>query len=335
MPRIYDDEVKRRAADVPYVKGMDDPNLAPKRAPETTSAYNLGKNIKKTAGSMVRGLTRPFIEPLIEQAPKVGARVGGAAMDFGRGIVGAAPPSIPGYQHAGAGIPAAEARSTATQRGTRADARPPAPPASAPPTTRAPAYDVQPNYHGIQGISRVTNRDMPNEAPLFTNNPSAAAAYNEMGGPGLTPANGNPDVRAASGNPVGYGGPVEGPARYLNSKGQYVGPLKDPGVLPPRTDGGPETLSREDVPYTRGNSLANVARTTKEWDAWDKQGEPIPGKTGTFSVAPGLFSGVSAETEQALSEARTAAGNRGDFEAVERSYLTTPRAARRIRRRKR
>lgn len=42
------------------------------------------------------------------------------------------------------------------------------------------------------------------------------------------------------------------------------------------------------------------------------------------NIVPGLFSGVSRETEQALGEARQAASKRGDFEAVERSYLTTP-----------
>ncbi len=43
-----------------------------------------------------------------------------------------------------------------------------------------------------------------------------------------------------------------------------------------------------------------------------------------LNVVPGLFSGVSRETEQALGEARQAASARGDFEAVERSFLTTP-----------
>ncbi len=48
------------------------------------------------------------------------------------------------------------------------------------------------------------------------------------------------------------------------------------------------------------------------------------GGGGGLSIVPGLFSGPSQETEQALREARQAATDRGDFEAVERSYLTTP-----------
>ena len=46
------------------------------------------------------------------------------------------------------------------------------------------------------------------------------------------------------------------------------------------------------------------------------------GGGGTFSVVPGLFSGVSRETEQALSQARADASARGDHAAVERSYQT-------------
>ena len=42
---------------------------------------------------------------------------------------------------------------------------------------------------------------------------------------------------------------------------------------------------------------------------------------GGLTVAPGLFSGVSGETERALAEGRQAAADRGDFEAVDRSYL--------------
>lgn len=46
-----------------------------------------------------------------------------------------------------------------------------------------------------------------------------------------------------------------------------------------------------------------------------------------LNVVPGLFSGVNAETEQALGAARQAAAERGDFEAVERSYLDTEERA--------
>ncbi|CAN5813095.1 hypothetical protein BH20PSE1_BH20PSE1_00890 [soil metagenome] len=205
-----------------------------------------------------------------------------------RPVVGESVQNLAAVTGAGGGgiIPAAEARPVRTNAAvTPPPGAPVAPtaPLSQPVTTRAPAYDVQRNYGGQQGITRVVNRDTPGEAPLFTNNPSAAAAYNEMGGPGLTPPNGNPDARAASGNPVGYGGPLAAPVVGVDAQGRQF-------------------------TRTPGDTNAPLAEA--------------PGGGGTFSVAPGLFSGVSTATDQALSDARFAAAKRGDFAAVDNSYRT-------------
>lgn len=43
-----------------------------------------------------------------------------------------------------------------------------------------------------------------------------------------------------------------------------------------------------------------------------------------LNVVPGLFSGISLASDEALSKARFAAAKRGDFAAVERSYADTP-----------
>lgn len=61
-------------------------------------------------------------------------------------------------------------------------------------------------------------------------------------------------------------------------------------------------------------------RGPQETRAYTQGGIQDAGKQ--VNVVPGLFSGVSQETEAALSEARKAAADRGDFEAVERSYMT-------------
>jgi hypothetical protein len=56
--------------------------------------------------------------------------------------------------------------------------------------------------------------------------------------------------------------------------------------------------------------------------SYTEQGVQDAGKR--LNVVHGLFSGVSGETERALSEARKAAAARGDFEGVDRSYLSGP-----------
>jgi len=69
----------------------------------------------------------------------------------------------------------------------------------------------------------------------------------------------------------------------------------------------------------QGRFAGSAAPATR---SYTKAGVADAGKR--LNVVKGLFSGISPETEQALSAARQAASNRGDFEAVERSYLTTP-----------
>ena len=61
-------------------------------------------------------------------------------------------------------------------------------------------------------------------------------------------------------------------------------------------------------------------RGPQETRAYTQGGIADAGKR--VNVVPGLFSGVSQETEAALSAARQGAADRGDFDAVERSYMT-------------
>ena len=107
-----------------------------------------------------------------------------------------------------------------------------------------------------------------------------------------------------------------------------------PGSSPPaldpsgqfRTLPGPEAVS--------ALNSENAGSATIQGRFLNKDGTRGPQETRAYTqggiadagsrvnVVPGLFSGVSAETEAALSAARQDAADRGDFEAVERSYMT-------------
>ncbi|MGQ0592383.1 MAG: hypothetical protein ACT4QB_06950 [Gammaproteobacteria bacterium] len=204
------------------------------------SAYREGEKqfrsaVLDPALAAVKGITRPFVEPIISNGPQVVSNAASGIADFGRGVVGAEP------------------RSSLV-----------APPVAAPqaaPTARSVIPDAQAKsvtkQQGAAGV-RPTRPTTPGVANLFsTLDPTSSSAALDATDPGTAVI-----------------------------QGRFAG------------SAAPETRS-----YTQ-------------------QGVADAGKR--LNVVKGLFSGVSPETEQALSEARNAAAARGDHEAVERSYLTSP-----------
>lgn len=73
----------------PYYDDL--PPVAPKKTqdiPTAGLAYRSGRAINEAVGSTLRGVTRPLVEPVIEQAPKIARQAVSTVKDFGRGILG-------------------------------------------------------------------------------------------------------------------------------------------------------------------------------------------------------------------------------------------------------
>lgn len=72
--------------------------------------FRIGRGVHEAAHGAVtaaKGITRPFVEPIIEKGPQAAASVADGIKDFGRGITGAAPPVKTAPGQAPARIPAA------------------------------------------------------------------------------------------------------------------------------------------------------------------------------------------------------------------------------------